>query len=334
MRNGVRALGVIVVNYAATTLLEENLARISDSGLDARFVVVDNFSTARERDLVTQACERHGWSLVAPPGNPGFGAGVNLGVADARSAGCEYYLLLNPDAWVDAEAVRAMTAQVRDDPEAVICPRIETTDGTVVYKGSQVSKRSGRIKGFGPYADAAGPVLRLDGDVSAQLPGPTQGWLTGACLMVHRDLFERIGGFDESYFLYWEDIDLSQRFLELGGELAVLDELVAVHSVGGTQRSGGTERTEGKSAVYCYHNCRNRLRFAEGHLAPRERLRWLRFTPGYAVRTMSLSGRRHALHHPSIVWASLRGSVAGSVAVLRSVVADRGGGHGVSRPSR
>ena len=312
MKTGVHSLAVIVVNYGATALLEQNLARISEGGLDARFVVVDNFSTVQERARVTQACERYGWTLVAPAGNDGFGAGVNVGVADARAAGCEYFLLLNPDAWIHPDSVRAMNRQCREDLDAMICPRIETTHGIVVYKGSQVSRRTGRIKGFGPFADAAGSELRLDGNVPAQLSGPTQGWLTGACLMAHRDLFDRIGGFDESYFLYWEDVDLSARAEAAGARLIVRLDLAAVHDEGGTQEQG---RGKARSETYYYFNCRNRLLFAVRNLPRRDVLRWVLHTPAESWQILMRGGRRQLLQSPRPLWASVRGSFAGLVLV-------------------
>jgi GT2 family glycosyltransferase len=294
-------LGIVVVNFGSHALLRQNLAKIgATEGEDIVVVVVDNFSSGDERASVSRLADAEGWAVVTTASNLGFGTGMNRGVARAIALGCERILLLNPDVAIDLPTITALRDASCAAPSTILTPRLERVDGSTWFAGGQLDRRRGTT------------TTRPDGPRT----GPDR-WLTGACLMIDRTSWDQIGGFDDSFFLYWEDIDLSQRFLELGGELRVVDELVAVHSVGGTQG------TEGKSAVYCYFNCRNRLRFAERHLAARDRLRWLWFTPAYALRTVFLSGRRHALRHPSIVWASIRGSVAGAVAVLFSVVRDR-----------
>jgi GT2 family glycosyltransferase len=304
------ALGIVVVNYGSHELLERNLSTIAvDPDAGTVVVVVDNFFSTVEREVVTRLADAEGWDLLGPATNLGFGTGMNRGVARAIELGCERILLLNPDVSIDGATIDALCDASRAIPSAILTPRLVRVDGSTWFAGGQLDRRRGRTstrpKGTGVGADR---------------------WLTGACLMIDRTSWEQLGGFDDSFFMYWEDLDLSQRFLELGGELEVVDSLVAVHSVGGTQG------TEGKSAVYCYYNCRNRLLFAVRHLPPRDRLRWLWFAPQYAVRTMFLSGRRHALQHPSIVWASMRGSVAGVVAVVRSLVGERS--QEVSRPLR
>jgi len=116
-------------------------------------------------------------------------------------------------------------------------------------------------------------TVRLDGVPLAELGRPeraqrlalvpqeprTPPWLSGACFAMHRDLWTTVAGFDDDYFLYWEDVDLSYRVVKAGGRLAVRQDLVAVHDVGGTQHDV-TQRA--KSSTYYYYSCRNRLVFA------------------------------------------------------------------------
>jgi GT2 family glycosyltransferase len=306
---GAGPLGIVVVNYGSHDLLEANVSAIgADGDGETVVVVVDNFSSTDERAIVSRLADEEGWQLVTPASNLGFGSGVNRGVARAIGLGCSHVLILNPDVSIDEPTIAALRDAGRARPSTILTPRLVRLDGSTWFAAGQLDRRRGRTS------------TRPDGPRT----GPDR-WLTGACLLIDRASWERLGGFDDSYFLYWEDVDLSQRFLELGGELSVLEDLVAVHRVGGTQGTGG------KSAAYCYYNCRNRLLFAVRHLPARDRVRWLWFTPQYAWRTMFLSGRRHALHHPSIMWASVRGSVAGAVALLRSMFVGRD--REVSRPS-
>ena len=109
-------------------------------------------------------------------------------------------------------------------------------------------------------------------------------WLTGACLAVSKQVWQATGGFDPDYFLYWEDVDYSQRAKAVGARLVVRNDLVVTHDVGATQGTG-------KSAVYLRFNSRNRLLFASKWLPKRIQRRWIRQTP---IRELSSPGTGRA----------------------------------------
>ena len=139
-------------------------------------------------------------------------------------------------------------------------------------------------------------------------------WVPGTCLAVHEQLWERLGGFDDAYFLYWEDVDLSHRCLVAGGSVVTRGDLEVVHSVGGTQ--GGA-----KSAVYYRYNCRNRLLFAARHLPSPLLLRWLARTPRYTRQVLLRGGRRQFVQQPSLVLAAVSGTAAGTTLAARELLA-------------
>jgi GT2 family glycosyltransferase len=289
-------LGVVVVSFGSHDLLERNLATIAPGVTNRRVIVVDNRSTEAERDACAAVAGRHGWTLLTPAGNLGFGTAVNLAVDRAFDEGCDRVLLLNPDVDIDATAIDALVREGERRPDTIISPRLVRPDGTTWFAGGQIDLQTG--------------FTRTRPDQPQQ--GPDR-WLTGACLLIDRSTWSSLGGFDDRYFLYWEDVDLTQRQLRRGGELAIVDDVVATHSVGATQQA------EGKSPLYCYFNTRNRLLFAVRHLPVAARLRWLRRSPAYAWRTAMLGGRRDALRRPALIWASLRGTAAGALAVAGSL---------------
>lgn len=290
-------LAVVVVNYGSSELLRRNLVPLGRTGLPV--VVVDNSSTPAERRVVTELAREEGWELVLLPDNRGFGGGVNAGVAAARAHGCTTFLLLNPDAAVERAAVDQLTERSLADPLALLSPRIVDSDGLVYFAGSRLRLRDGRTG-------------RRVTDPAA--PAAVRPWLTGACLVVHGELFDRLGGFDDAYFLYWEDVDLSYRAQLAGGRTVLCDDLVAVHDEGGTQQRRG----EGKSDVYYYWNCRNRLAFAARHLGRRAMLRWLLHSPAVGVEIVLQGGRRQLLRSPRPLLAAARGSLAGARLVARA----------------
>ena len=297
-------LGVVVVNYGSSALLRANLAGRGVDGPDVHVVVVDNSADADERAAVAALSAGEGWQLVSLPHNPGFGAAVNAGVAAARAAGCVTFLCLNPDAVVTPVVVDALREQSLREPLALISPRIEDSSGTVVFRGVRMDWRDGRMH------------RRPEGE-RGPAPDGFMDWLTGACLVVHRELFDRMGGFAEDYFLYWEDVDLSHRAMTAGGTLLVREDLVVVHDEGGTQERGSGRA---KSATYYRYNCRNRLLFAARQLPRRDLLRWLVRTPAESRQILLRGGRRQLLASSAPVRAAVRGSLEGIAIALQALV--------------
>lgn len=292
-------LGIVVVNYGAPALLEANLVGLGRSLPAGRVVVIDNFSDLAHREAATALCAREGWSLIAPGLNLGFGAGVNAGARLLISRGCRRLLLLNPDARIDEAGVLVLAERAAANPQQLLSPRIERPDGSLWFGGGTVDVRHGRTR-TGPGTDSSS----------------ADGWLSGACLMVHASLWEWLGGFDGTFFLYWEDVDLSWRCQAAGGTLSVCADVTAVHSVGGTQTDLG------KSPLYVYSNCRNRLAFAAKHLSRRHLARWLVLSPVYAVRVLQRGGRRDLARHVlPLGIAALRGTASGAGLALRRLAA-------------
>ena len=104
-------LGVVVVNYASSTLLEKNLVGVAPEHCEV--IVVDNRSDEQERGRVRDLCAGQGWTLVEQPDNRGFGAGVNAGAAAARHLGCTSVLLLNPDVAVGPPSSTSCACRAR-----------------------------------------------------------------------------------------------------------------------------------------------------------------------------------------------------------------------------
>jgi GT2 family glycosyltransferase len=299
MTDRARSAGIVVVGYGSHALLERNLVPLARA-VPATVFVVDSYSSDDERAAMRALAERESWTLIAPSRNVGFGAGVNAGAASAFSAGCERVLALNPDVVLTPDALDALLAAADAHPRTLLSPRVAWPDGTTWFAGGQI--------------DLARGLTRTRPDHAQVGRGR---WLTGACLLVDRGLWEELGGFDERFFLYWEDIELSQRCLERGADLRVVHEVTAVHDV------GATHGTDGKSALYCRENCKNRLLFATIHLPPRQRLRWLVSAPRYALRVLTREGRRAAIRRVDRAAAAALGTLAGAAIVVRSIVADR-----------
>ncbi|OUE28428.1 N-acetylglucosaminyl-diphospho-decaprenol L-rhamnosyltransferase [Clavibacter michiganensis] len=292
-------LAVVVVNYGSADLVRENVLPLIERLDDALLVVVDNRTDNAERERVRELAAHpstrvHG---VYPDGNTGFGTGMNIGVEAARGLGAREFLLLNPDATLEPDQLAVLRGAVAADPLALVAPLILRPDGSTWFRGSDLYLADGRIRGAARRAQHPGLAV--------------EPWLTGACLLVTDELWTRVGGFSDDYFLYWEDVDLSRKVVEAGGRLRVVEEAVAVHAEGGTQSAGHASAGQAKSGTYYYHNVRNRLLYGARHLDAAALRRWRLLTPVIAYEVLLQGGRRQFAHPVAPVSAAVRGILDG-----------------------
>lgn len=293
---------LVVVNFGSHALAERNFAGLTDAAAGSvRVVVVDNFSSEAERSALRTVCSRHGWTLVEMADNAGFATACNVGVRTARGAGAGSVVLVNPDAEATVDVVLELARQTRDEPMTLVAPLILSSDGRPYFQGSRVDLRTGRMRGR-RWGDQEAVPVYLGSE------HPWRDWLTGACLAFSVELWERAGGLDERYFLYWEDVDFSQRCVRVGARLCLRRDLVVVHDEGATH---GAQGSRARSSTYYFYNCRNRLLYAAAHLPRTQLVRWMVATPRQSWLILLRGGRRQLLQSPRPGLATIRGSLAG-----------------------
>lgn len=291
-------LAVIVVNFGSHQLLATNLVAVSRHTPNACIIVVDSFSDESERGAVKGLAERNGWLTVLPATNVGFGGGINLGVALARQQGAKCFLLLNPDAFLGAESLHLLWTAVHGDPMTLLAPKILRPDGTIWFDGADLDLNDG--------------ATRASRNSSPGASGGNVPWLSGACLMISNELWDLVGGFDERYFLYWEDVDLSYRVQSAGARIRVLEGAPAVHDEGGTHDDAQKRpSSRAKSGTYYYYNVRNRLLFAGLNLNIDAQQRWKRTAARAALDILLRGGRRQFLRPLGPLRAAVKGTLDG-----------------------
>jgi N-acetylglucosaminyl-diphospho-decaprenol L-rhamnosyltransferase len=252
-------VSVVIVNYESRTLLERCLAALAaDVGREASSEVIVVDQASQDGSAAWLAAEHREVRLVALPGNVGFGAGNNRG---AEVASGRWLLLLNSDAFVRPGAIDELIRFAESRPAiGVAGPRLVWPDGrlqrscrrfpTVFRLATEylylrkLAPRSRALNGFYCGEFAHDEPRRVD-------------WLTGACLLVRRELFERLGGFDESFFLYSEEVDLLYRAAGLGGETWYDPAAEVVHVWGGTAGRA--------SALTLQEQARSHVRYLDKH---------------------------------------------------------------------
>lgn len=210
------SLEAIVVAHDSAGVLPACLGALARDGVPA--VVVDNASRDGSADLA----ERLGARVIRSGRNEGYGRGNNRGIADAKSddAKSDYVLVANPDVLLDRGAAAELLAAASRYPDAgLLAPRIVEPSGRFFFQPRSL---------LAPYLPNPGGRLALpDGDVCAP-------FLSGACLMIRRELFLRLGGFDPDIFLFYEDDDLCRRVADAGYALVHVHAAVARHVRGGS----------------------------------------------------------------------------------------------------
>ena len=221
-------VGIVTVSYDSGESLRSFLASVASTSTPAQIVVVENHPSPRHTAALARDA---GARYVARPDNPGYGAAVNSGVA-ALDPSVRWILVANPDVVLHPDAVSRLVARAEGAADiAAVGPAI-ITDGHV-YPSARPQPSLGLGIGHALFADVwkSNPwTARYHAHASD--PDLGVGWLSGACLLLRRTAFEQIGGFDESYFMYFEDVDIGRRIIAEGMRSIYLPEAVVEH-VGG-----------------------------------------------------------------------------------------------------
>jgi N-acetylglucosaminyl-diphospho-decaprenol L-rhamnosyltransferase len=192
-------------------------------------VIVDNGSTDGTPE--SAADSRAAVSLLRTGANLGFGGAANLGV---RATDTEWVLVCNPDVILGHGAVAELLAAVARWPRAAaLGPLIRNTDGTVYPSARALPSLAVGI-GHALLARVwpSNPATAAYRRSNESLTERTAGWLSGSCMLLRREAFESVGGFDPAYFMYFEDVDLGDR-LGRAGWLNVYVPSAEVTHVGG-----------------------------------------------------------------------------------------------------
>ncbi|HEX3982013.1 MAG TPA: glycosyltransferase family 2 protein [Acidimicrobiales bacterium] len=224
-------IAVVVVNYESGSALLRCVEGWQADGA-AEVVIVDNGSRDGSVDQVR--ARYPDLEVVVPGGNLGYGSAANRGVA---AAGAPRLLVCNSDVEVRPGALATLSGVLDREPGcALVGPLIRTTGGD----------RYPSARKFPSLVDAGGHALfgifapgnrftrsYQQADLGDRHDGPVVvDWLSGACFLVRRPAFEQVGGFDEAYFMYAEDVDLCWRLHDAGWTVSWVPDAEVTHLQG------------------------------------------------------------------------------------------------------
>jgi GT2 family glycosyltransferase len=258
-------IAVLVLNWnglSDTLACLESLTQVTSPPL--HIFVIDNHSSESPEPLFDR------FRQVIPlrnSSNLGYAGGNNVGFHHACTAGFDYIWVLNNDTRVAPDALIKMAEALDRDPGLGAVSNLilymSDAEERVWYAGGILEQGLSRHRGMGWLRSQLSSESGTD-------------FLSGCSFLIRRQVIEQVGGFDERYFCYAEDVDLSVRICQHGWRLGYVPDAVVWHSVSAS--SGHL------SATKIYYKYRNKLLFLKKHRFPlRSMLRWYVRSLRYAV---------------------------------------------------
>jgi GT2 family glycosyltransferase len=283
-------LSVIILNWNTRTLLQECLQTLTQpqSGIHVQIIVADNASEDGSREMVLALFP--GVILHVNSTNVGFGAGNNAALPLATG---RYVLFLNSDTKVVENALPTLVQYADANPDiGILGPKLLNADGSLQYSCRRYPRlatgffRNTPLGRLFPKNRFASDYLMQDWDHAT--PRDVD-WVSGAALFIRRALLDKIGGFDEEFYMYCEDVDLCWRANHASSRVTYLPDAVVYHYIGKSSDMVPTRMT------YEFH--RSQYLFYKKHYAAHTSL-LLRpiILPGIMLRALGQILRYRARH--------------------------------------
>lgn len=266
-------LDVIIINWNGGDLIKaclDSLQQAKKITDNFSVVIVDNSSTDGSAEDISGLSNV---AFVQNRRNEGFGRACNQG---AKLGHADLIVFLNPDTQVSEGVFSAVADFMRQEQNA----HISVCGIKLIDDRGETARSCARFPTLGRFLlNSLGldrlAALRSQAVIMADwnhLDTRLVDHVIGACYVIRREMFERLGGFDEDFFVYYEDLDLSRRVSERGGKILYLSEISAKHVGGGT--------TEQAKALRTFLSTRSRLLYAQKHF---NTISFLCFVPVIAI---------------------------------------------------
>lgn len=226
-------LCIVIVNYRTPSLVIDALCSLEGQvdPVTDQVVVVDNDSRDDSVPRIDAAIAQRGFgawcSLVRAARNGGFAAGNNVGI---RAADADFYMLLNCDTLVQPGAIATLLAEMKAHPGVGIAgPRLEWPDGKPQVSCFRDHTPASELL----MAAKTRPITAALRNYEVPLPVTDESievdWVSFACVLLRREVIERVGLLDEAYFMYFEDSDFCRATREIGFRVRYFPHARVVH---------------------------------------------------------------------------------------------------------
>ncbi len=251
-------ISIVILNYNTSELLGECLGSLCQFP-EARMyeiIVVDNGSSDSSCDYIRSNFPDV--KIIRNEKNVGFSRGNNIG---ARVALGSFVLFLNSDTLFTGNCIAPLAEFLRVHPDVgAVGPKLLNADSSLQLSCGSLPNLFVELWDKIRYSlhRKGGKSIRLLYDRFHRRTREI-GWITGACMMVRSDAFRSLGGFDENYFMYFEDKDLCCRLKKSGWKIIYFPAAAIIHLLGGTSKKSG------KDEINCHYRQSQRY-YYEKHL--------------------------------------------------------------------
>lgn len=284
-------IAVVILSYNNKTDTIDCLRSLSEvsSATDLSVIVVDNGSKEKFKlgnESIKLTDKFFDIKVIRNDKNLGFSGGNNIGIRYAQSLGVDYTLILNNDTIVEKKIIEELYSVAKSNDDAgIIVPKIYFAKGYEFHKDRYKNDERGKVIWYaGGIVDWKNVLTSHRGvdevDHGQYEVSSTTEFATGCCMLVKEKVFEKVGLFDERYFLYYEDGDFSERVKRSGYRILYQPKAILWHKNAATAGGAG-------STLQDYYISRNRLIFAMKFASFRSKLALIKET-----FQLLLSGRK------------------------------------------
>ncbi len=271
-------LTVLIVSYNAKIHLRNCLQSLYEgtSHRPLEVIVVDNASTDGSLSMVSRDFPEV--VAIGSPDNLGFAGGNNLGMREAKG---DSLLLLNNDAFVKPGAVDSMLRIMKERPDVgVLGPLLRNEDGSVqISYGDMINFRAEAYQKLLSRLYEGGNRFFRSYIEKRSKKEASPDWVSGACMMLRAELLQKVGHFDDRFFMYSEEVDYCQRVRRAGYRVLYTPEAEVVHLRGKSTEANREKATfeYRRSQLYFYkkHYGRGKVRFLKVYLLLKIATKWI-----------------------------------------------------------
>lgn len=236
--NNKTKISIIIVHYKNDKDLIECLDSLYHQKINQSYevIIVDNSENNSLQNILTNKKYRN-LKYILSPKNLGYGAGMNLGVSYAKG---EFVFILNPDVIFETNIISNLIKSFNKEKNiGIIAPLLYTTQGKIMDQGArELTPFRALIKySFIDKILPNNPISKHFWEKHWKKNKLNEvDNVPGTAFMIRKDLFEKIGGFDEKFFLYFEEFDLCKRVREAGYRIFIDSDLKLIHKWGTTTK--------------------------------------------------------------------------------------------------
>ena len=250
-----------------------SLKKIRTNGFSVEIVLIDNYPP--EELKIDTGQYKHKLTIIKPEVNKGFAGGHNVAITAAFGMGADYIIVLNNDTTVDANLItRLVRAAESNDKVGAVVPKIYFAKGHEFHKDRYLKEDLGKVFWYAggniDWENIQGKHRGVDEVDKGQYDTPEKtDLLTGCCVLFPANVLQKVGLFDEKFFLYYEDADLNQRLKKVGFRVYYEPKAILWHLNAGSTGGSGSKLQD-------YFICRNRMLFGMRYAPIRSKLALIR----------------------------------------------------------